>query len=136
MCADTFVKHPREQEERTMKNNSATLITNEPAVAEEEVWEPAEELTEEELERLDREMEETYRTGATPLLDALVPAKDWHEEELLEIYRLEVERRLRLKSLVPAEGDEEDAFWLHVERSFKRGQPEAQCARDWLVRES
>lgn len=119
-----------------MKNKSSTLITNAPELSEDEDWEPAEEMTEEEVERIERQIEETLRTGASPLLDALLPGKDWHEEELLEIYRLEVERRLRLKSLVPTDGDEADAFWRHVERLFRRGQPEEQCVRDWLVRES
>lgn len=87
------------------------------------------ELSDEELARLDQEMEETYLTGATPILDALVPDMDRHDENLLETFHNEVVRRL---------GNEVDLFdddlFKHVEQSFKRGRSEDQCVAEWRTR--
>lgn len=85
------------------------------------------ELTEEEIARLDRQMEETYRTGATPVADSI--AVDPIEEDLLEMFHNEVVRRL---------GNEVDPFdddlFKHIERSFKRGRSEDQCLAEWRTR--
>lgn len=120
---------------KSTTSKSRTLITSTPESPEDDPQEEGWELTEEELERLDREMGETYRTGATPLLDSLLPGKDWHEESLLEVFHLEVERQLLRKDGARAEAHREE-FMHHVERSFKRGHPEEQCAREWLLRVS
>jgi len=87
------------------------------------------ELTEEEIARLDRQMEETHRTGAAPFADSL--GLDSIEENLREMFHSEVVRRL---------GNEVDPFdddlFKHIERSFKRGRSEDQCVAEWRTRMS
>lgn len=85
------------------------------------------ELTEEEIARLDRQMEETYRTGATPFADSI--GMDPVEEDLLEMFHNEVTRRLR-NEVDPFDDD----LFKHIERSFKRGRSEDQCVAEWRTR--
>ena len=74
-------------------------------------------------------MEETYLTGATPILDALVPSMDGHDENLLEMFHNEVVRRLG-NGVDPFDDD----VGKHVERSFKRRHSEDQCVAAWRTR--
>jgi hypothetical protein len=67
-------------------------------------------------------------------MDALLADKDWSEEELFDIYRNEVERRLIKAGHRPAESRESGAFFDHVQRCFQGGNAEAQCAKGWLAR--
>jgi hypothetical protein len=85
--------------------------------------------TEEEIARLDRQMEETYRTGVTPLLDAILPDADWHKAEMLELFYTEVVRRLGSDGAV-----DEDGFFEPVERCFQRARSEEQCIAEWRTR--
>jgi hypothetical protein len=115
---------------KTINAKIETARQAEEAGLADEEWE----LTEEEKEQLDGSLEDTFRTGATPLLDALLPEKDWPEEELLDMYRGEVDRRLGNIGAQAVTDDVDDQFYEHVERSFQRGRSEAQCAGLWLTR--
>lgn len=94
------------------------------------------ELTEEEVARLDRELDEVFETGKSPLLDALMPNFDWDALAREHIYREEVERRIGQAELDRTLADDGlgERFIDHVMLAIRCGVSEAECARRWLLR--
>lgn len=112
-----------------VKNKTKSIIETVETEHEDEGNQPLnEDLTEEELARLDRQMEETYRTGATPFMDALSSGKESFED-LQEIFLHEVVRRLGAEVELF-----DDNLFEHIERGFKRGRSAEQCVAEWRTR--